>query len=345
MSAGAPEAAGVVAGVLYETVGEAGVPERLAGAPGGAIAWTRGTLAPDAGRLRLDRTCLAELERALAEIRANPLPIVCLAPEQFELSACRAAMARVRAMLEEGVGFAIVDRLPVETMSVEEAKALYWLMGRMLARPVAQNWAEGRLLYDVRDSGKAFGYGVRPDITNLGQNFHTDNSYNLVPPRHVGLLCLETAAEGGISGLVSFLAAHGELDRQAPELLARLYRPYLFDRQNEHAPGEAKVLSHPLFAIEAGEFRARLSRGRTLAGYALAGETLDDEGQAALDALEAVLEDPRFHVEFVFEPGQMQFVHNFRTGHRRTAFRDAPGRRRHLVRLWLRDSGRRFYNG
>ena len=43
----------------------------------------------------------------------------------------------------------------------------------------------------------------------------------------------------------------------------------------------------------------------------------------------------------------MQIIDNRRLGHRRTGFRDfpEPGRKRHLVRLWLRDWGRRFYNG
>jgi len=330
--------------VLHQAAGDDETP-MLAGEVNGPIAWRDETLDPEAGRITLDAACRDELRRAAEEIRANPLPIPCLAPEQFALGACAAAMRRAKAELESGVGFVLIERLPVETLEAEEAKALYWLMGAMLARPVAQNWAGGRLLYDVRDSGKAFGYGVRPDITNLGQNFHTDNSYNLVAPRYVGLLCLQTAAEGGVSGLVSFLAAHNEMRRRHPELLARLYRPYLFDRQNEHAPDAPTALSHPLFALDAGEFQARLSRGRTLAGYALAGEALDAEGQAALDALEAILEAPGMSRDFQFQPGQMQFVHNLWCGHRRTAFRDGPGQRRHLVRLWLRDHGRRFYNG
>lgn len=329
--------------ILHQTAGEN--PPMLTGQVTEPIAWRDETLEPEAGRIVLDAVCLNELQRAVGEIRANPMPIPCLEPTQFALAACAEAMRRAKAVLEAGVGFVLIERLPVEVLAIEEAKALYWLLGSMLARPVAQDWAEGRLLYDVRDSGKAFGYGVRPDITNLGQNFHTDNSYNLMPPRYVGLLCLETAVEGGISGVVSFLAAHNEMRHRHPDLLPRLYRPYLFDRQNEHAPGAPKVLSHPLFAHEAGEFRARLSRGRTLAGYALAGEELDAEGQAALDALETVLEDPRFARDFHFRPGEMQFVHNLWCGHRRTAFRDGPEKRRHLVRLWLRDQGRRFYNG
>ncbi len=308
-------------------------------------AWTRAGLAAGAGGLNLDRACVDEIEAALGLLRQNPLPIAYLTPGDFDMPACRAVMDRAKVMLEEGPGFAIVDRLPVSDLNIEEAKAIYWLLASMLARPVGQDWAEGRLLYDVRDSGKPFGYGVRPDITNRHQNFHTDNSYNLCPPRYVGLLCLETAAEGGLSGLVSFATAHDQLQQQDPDLLARLYRPYLFDRQKEHEPGDAAVISHPLFNFDGHEFAARLSRGRVLAGYNLADRRPDPAGLAALDALEAIMEDERNNLDFVFEPGQMQFVHNLHCGHRRTGFSDGPDNRRHLVRIWLRDWGRRFYNG
>ena len=44
---------------------------------------------------------------------------------------------------------------------------------------------------------------------------------------------------------------------------------------------------------------------------------------------------------------RLQLIDNRALGHKRTAFRDwpEPERRRHLVRLWLRDRGRPFYNG
>ena len=51
--------------------------------------------------------------------------------------------------------------------------------------------------------------------------------------------------------------------------------------------------------------------------------------------------------DFDLEPGQLQFVDNRVLGHARTEFTDfpEPERRRHLVRLWLRDHGRRAYPG
>jgi alpha-ketoglutarate-dependent taurine dioxygenase len=64
-------------------------------------------------------------------------------------------------------------------------------------------------------------------------------------------------------------------------------------------------------------------------------------------AMEAIMNEPGMGQEFWFEPGQIQIIDNRRIGHKRTAFSDwpEPERKRRLVRLWLRDSGRPFYNG
>ena len=60
-----------------------------------------------------------------------------------------------------------------------------------------------------------------------------------------------------------------------------------------------------------------------------------------------IVEENGLSVDFDLEPGQMQFVDNRALGHSRTAFVDypEPERKRHLVRLWMRDHGRRAYPG
>lgn len=317
--------------------------DRAIGAP---IAWTRDSLAHNDGLIRLTPACLAEIREAAALLRANPLPVLALRPGDFAMPACATLMAEARRELADGVGFVLIDRLPVAEIGRDAATAIYWLLCSMVARPVAQKW-DGRMVYDVRDTGQKPGNGVRPDVTNVEQNFHTDNSYNLCPPDYVALLCLQTAKEGGISRIVSFASAHNEMRRRHPELLARLYRPYWFDRQREHAPDDTKVISHPLFETDGERLLARLSRFQVINGYKLAGEAIDPEGAAALEALEAIMNEPALGKEFFFEPGQIQIVDNRRCGHKRTEFHDhpEPERRRHLVRLWLRDSGRPFYNG
>jgi alpha-ketoglutarate-dependent taurine dioxygenase len=93
--------------------------------------------------------------------------------------------------------------------------------------------------------------------------------------------------------------------------------------------------------------RARFSVHQINGGYALSGEAVDSEGEAAIGAMLEIFDDDGLSIDFDLEPGQLQFVHNRALGHSRTAFVDDPdpGRERHLVRLWMRDHGRRAYPG
>ncbi|MBN9487349.1 MAG: TauD/TfdA family dioxygenase [Alphaproteobacteria bacterium] len=314
------------------------IPERLL--------WRGHDLPASAGRLALPAEVTEELHQIVTALDCNPLPLLLLRPEDFALDASRAFMRRVKQSLDDGPGFAIVDRLPIERWSESGARAVWWLLASLVARPVAQKW-DGTSIYDVRDLGRPPGNGVRPDVTNAEQNFHTDNSYNHVPPHYVGLLCLRTAMEGGVSGIVSFATAHEEMRRRHPDLLPRLYQPFYFDRQREHAPDDVMTTHHPMFENQGGRLVARLSHFQVKNGHKIAGVALDPQGAAALGAFEAILNAPDMAARFQFEPGQIQLLDNRALGHRRTAFRDwpEPERKRLLVRLWLRDTGSRAYNG
>ena len=311
-----------------------------------ANAWRGAELPPDAGHFKVPASVTAELTDAVAELAANPLPLAALEPEHMDIPATQAFMAKIKATLTNGIGFALIDRLPLEATGEDGARALFWLMGSIIERPVAQNWM-GDMIYDVTDTGRQPGNGTRPDKTNAEQNFHTDNSYNLCPPNFVGLLCLRAAKAGGTSHIVSFKAAHNARRDNNPDLLKRLYAPFYFDRQREHASYDAMTLSHPLFAEDDGDLLARLSKFQVMNGHKLAGDPLDAIGAEALDALEDAMSAPGMDVSFQFEPGQIQIINNRVIGHRRTEFIDwrEADRKRLLVRLWLRDQGRPFYNG
>jgi alpha-ketoglutarate-dependent taurine dioxygenase len=313
----------------------------------GPAAWVGRGLSADAGVVPLTSESLEEIARLASLLDDNPIPALALDPGDFELPACRGVMAKAHAALAEGPGFVIIDRLPLAALQRETAVKIYWLLARIVARPVAQKWT-GEMIYTVADlTGKKPGNGIRPDITNAEQNFHNDNSYNLCPPDFVGLLCLQTAKSGGISRVVSLETAHNLMRERHPELLRRLYQPFRFDRQREHAPDAELTISAPVFALEGGRLKSRLSRYLMEQGYKLAGEPLDQAGRAALDALTAAIDDPALYKEFHFERGQIQILDNRRLAHKRTEFEDWPEaeRRRTLIRLWLRDHGHPFYNG
>jgi alpha-ketoglutarate-dependent taurine dioxygenase len=235
----------------------------------------------------------------------------------------------------------------MEEMTREESISLYWILSNLLARPVAQK-LNGQMFYDVRDTGAKLkpGSGIRPTVTNLDLRFHNDNSYNDTPPEFVCLLCLHPAMQGGVSQVVSVHSVHNALLENHADILARLYRPFWYDRHAEHEPGEPTTFAAPIF--EYGEtLKARLALSEIYAGYKLRDERLDNETEAALGAIKAVFDRPELRVELDFQPGQIQYVNNRATGHARTEFVDhpEPERRRHLVRLWLRDGGGRGYRG
>ena len=301
--------------------------------------WRRESIVPDGWLIPLPVECVAELDEVAAAVRATPRPVDTLDPADFSLRACTAVMASVRAKLETDTGLAVVDRFPVERYSHAENLAIGWLLAAMLGQVVAQK-ANGTRLYDVKDSGQALGYGVRRSVTNLGQPFHTDGGWLWKAPAFVGLFCLESAMEGGLSRFVSLVTAHHELRRRRPDLLARLYQPFHWDRQGEHAPDAPRVSRQPVFEYEGGTLASRYYEDYIRNGSKLAGAELDDEGLQALEAIREIVDDPVNWVEFRIEKGQLQYLNNRQFAHSRTAFQDAgPGQGRHMLRLWNRDEG------
>ena len=189
------------------------------------------------------------------------MPLFLLDPADFRLDACRATMAEVRERAQKGPKFAVLDRLPLEEMSRDEAVAVYWLISSLLARPVAQK-LNGQMFYDVMDTGAKLkpGSGIRPTVTNVDLRFHNDNSYNEMPPDYVCLFCLHPAKQGGISQVMSVATVHQALEQRFPELMPRLYQPFWYDRHAEHQPGEPTTFAAPIFERGGdGTIKARLA--------------------------------------------------------------------------------------
>lgn len=313
----------------------------------GAKAWVRAGIQRDDWFLPLTPACLAELRAILVELRAHPCAAERIDVARFAMPACRALMRRVQAALDEGVRFAVVDRLPMDEISDDEAKALYWILSSLIARPVQQKLT-GTLLYDVHDTGKKAtpGSGVRPDQTNMEQFFHNDNAYNTTQPEYVALFCARPAKSGGQSQLMSFYTLHNALLNAHRQVIPRLYQPFWFDRQKEYLPGEPEVISAPIFAYD-GRLKVRLSLHQASGGYALMKQPLDAAAVTAMATLKSLFADAALRVEFMMERGQIQYVNNLETCHRRTTFEDyaEPHKKRLMVRLWLRNAGDVRYQG
>jgi len=203
------------------------------------------------------------------------------------------------------------------------------------------------MIYEVRDTGAAYEYGTRGSYTSVELVFHTDNAFARMVPDYVGLFCRNPAKSGGVSRFCSLYSVHQRMLELYPEQLVRLYQPMLFDRQKEHREGAAPVCLAPYFSWRNDRLFARANSSLVRKGYQVAGESMDEALDAALDAIDEVCAAKDLWYEAPLERGQVQYLNNHEVGHYRSAFEDYDDaeRKRHLYRLWHREVGSTSYDG
>ena len=307
-----------------------------------ARAWTGETLDESAWRIPVPKRCLEELERVVGHLERHPVPVLLLDPAEFELSASRALLEQARRSLDAGPGVVLLDRFPVESWSRERIEGVFWLLGRLLARPVVQTF-DGKMMVEVTDTGVEKRIGVRGFRTNVSQHPHIDNSFNIAPPDYVSMLSLVGAREGGISRFISFYTVHNRLEAEHPALLERLYLPFYQDRQGDFWPDEPQTVSYPVFELNP-DLRCRYTHFTIPAGYQTAGVPFEGQSREAFEAMTRIIEDSSLYCELTMEPGELQIVNNRYCGHGRTGYIDEPDAPRLLLRLWHRDWGGSGYS-
>ena len=284
---------------------------------------------------------IADLDRAIEHARATGKPMEQLTRADFPLPVLGAPIERWLDELDDGRGFVLVRGVPVERYGEADATLAYWGIGLHLGTAVSQN-AAGDLLGHVRDAGIPHrDPSVRLYRTRERLGFHADGS------DIVGLLCLKPARSGGTSRIVSSLAVYNEISSRRPDLAALLFQPFPFDRNDEQPPGEAPFFQLPLGRYENGRLRffyigwyIRDSQRHRDA------PRLTSAQHEAIDLIDAIAEDPTFHLDMDFRPGDIQLLKNAAILHARTNYEDdpRPDRKRHLLRLWL-TSRRAFRDG
>jgi hypothetical protein len=301
---------------------------------GGPAAWRGDALARrDDWIVRLDAAGVAELERARDAVRGRDLGT--MRREDFPLPTLGAAADGWARQVADGRGFVVVRGLPVERWSEQDAAAVFWGLGLHLGRPGAQN-AMGDLLGHVVDTGEDVAQPfVRRYRTSGDIAFHCDLA------DAVGLLCLETSPAGGASRLASSVTVHDELLRRRPDLIDRLYEPVALDRRDEGGTGPGWVPVIPC-RHAGGRLRTFYHSDYFRSAARHADAPVGARERELFDAYEAIANEPGIFLDMQFERGDVQLVSNHTILHARTAYADAPDRRRHLLRLWLtldRDGG------
>ncbi|MBI5090581.1 MAG: TauD/TfdA family dioxygenase [Actinobacteria bacterium] len=274
----------------------------------------------------------AEIASAARRAGASGIAVDAMQREDFPLPTLHVAIAEWSEMLRAGRGFVLVRDFPIDLLDDREIELAYVGLGLHLGRPVPQNGA-GELLTHIRDDRLAeSGPTVRLYRTRQRQDFHSDGA------DIIGLLCLHRARRGGQSRIVSSGAVYNELLRRRPDLLEVLYRPMCWDRQGDDAGGGPAWFSlAPLNDLDGtprlfyiGWYIRDAQRHPDV-------PRLTDEQLEAMEMLESIANDPAFHLEMDFQPGDVQWLNNGCILHAREAYEDDDdrARRRHLLRLWL----------
>ena len=122
--------------------------------------WVGSELDTQSGIFHLSEKCLKEINSTLEILDVNSLPFLTLSPADVDMPCLESLARQIREALTKGLGFCIVDRLPLNDTNNCQAKTIYWLLAQMIGRPVAQKWSDGRMIYSVTDLGKPSGNGV-----------------------------------------------------------------------------------------------------------------------------------------------------------------------------------------
>ncbi len=279
----------------------------------------------------LDGAMVAEILDAARAAAARGIAAKDVTPARFPLPLTSKLIDRVWREVEHGPGFALLSGFPVDGGDEDLVRLAYCGLGSHFGRITVQN-RDGEYLLEVTDKGKGYDRQSRGYHSTAHLDFHNDGTNT------VTLLCMEPAAEGGQSMLVSGPAVYNAIVREAPQHLAALHRGFHHHRRDQREPGEAPVTPYrtPVFGFYGGLFHLAWA-GPSIRFCEDEGVTITDAEKAALACFESVVERPELRVSMELRRGDLQLVNNFLVLHARTAYRDAPGARRRLLRLWLDD--------
>jgi Taurine catabolism dioxygenase TauD, TfdA family len=282
--------------------------------------------------IELSAAQLADIGALMRRIKAAGLPPDTLQPEHFKLPSLQPVIAEIRREIEDGRGFVVLRRLPVEEYSKDELGLIFWGIGTHLGTGVSQSVMGDRLGH-VKDFSRedplARAYRNKQELSP-----HTDLA------DLVGLACLRDAVSGGVTRLTSAIAMHNVMLAECPQVLERLYRGYVFHRRGEEQPGDLPYTPYrvPIYSAIEGRVSVRYVRSYVEAGETAVGRRMGEEELAVLDRFERISKRPELMLEFTLRPGEMYFLNNYTILHARTAFDDGDRPeedRRHLLRLWL----------
>ncbi|KAI1172149.1 TfdA family taurine catabolism dioxygenase TauD [Nemania sp. FL0916] len=288
---------------------------------------------------------LTEISQALAHFKGLNLPLGAISAETFPLPTLHSSLRRLSDELHTGHGFFVLRGLPVSSYTREENITIYAGVSSHIGslRGRQDHKYEGKkadvVLAHIKDlSGERENGAVigSPAYTTDKQVFHTDSG------DIISLFALETSDSGGASKLASTWRVYNEIARTRPDLVHTLAGDWdteVFDNVEKPYTQRPLVFHFPATASTPERVALQYAR-RYFVGFGALPRNPNippiTEAQAeALDTLHFL--GDKFCVNTDFQKGDIQYINNLAVFHARDGFTDTPEKRRHLLRLWIRD--------
>ena len=283
-------------------------------------AWTGAELGGKGPLVRpLGAQALAALDDLARRLSGRPIPSITRA--EFDHPAINALMDEVRRDVMHGRGICIVSGLDPQRWDPADYERLYWGLGTHLGRGAVQSFFGDYVARVERNPKLPF----RGTTTDIELRAHTD-FHELM-----SLAAVSGPESGGVSGFVSSLAVHNEILRTRPDLLPPLYEGWFNVSVKDRQASARKV---PIYCCVDGLVSCFYNRVFWQTPQD-AGEPMPSELLEAMALMDSIAARPDVRADFVLEPGEAVFWHNFMVMHSRSAFHDSETRRRLLLRLWL----------
>jgi taurine dioxygenase len=230
------------------------------------------------------------------------------------------------ALMKFSARFGKLDRVPIAAESLDRANS-----GVM---PEAAEWVA--VIASVKQDGKAMG-----SLGSYELVWHTDMSYNPLPPRASLLYALEVPADGGNTGFLNMYAAY---DTLPDELKRAIEGKTCIHDSSRNSAGELRKgfqtthditrtpgAVHPLVRLHPVTGRKALFLGRRPGAY-IHGLSVE-ESEKLLDAVWAHATQPHFAWYQKWRIGDLVMWDNRCVMHRRDAFDEGLRRLMHRTQI------------
>ncbi|KAI7872315.1 hypothetical protein BDF14DRAFT_1873077 [Spinellus fusiger] len=266
-----------------------------------------------------------DMDQGLRHFNSLSIPLIDISPETFPLGDFAHTICSFQKEFFRGKGFTLLRGFPIALYDPKDQIAIFMGIGTYIGTLKAQN-AKGhgsttKWVYNAEDPT------TRIYATRKAQPFHVDEA------DVVGLLCLSEGTQGGLSSIISSHTLYNRLSELRPDIVALLKQSWLWDKKNEHLPGEkpytamSPIQFHHgnLFTFWGPHFFETVTR--------LPGVTVDPKKFEAMRYIQRLCEQEALNMKL--QVGDIQLLQNYQILHARTAYKDEPGQTRHLLRLWL----------